>query len=104
VSTVAFTPEEEALREEMRRFAERELVSAAAALDATAAFPREHLKKLASLGVLGLNLPEVYGGAGVSPIALALVMEEMTRGCAATASVVGAISLPTLSSLAATRR
>jgi alkylation response protein AidB-like acyl-CoA dehydrogenase len=95
VSSVGFTPEEEALRDEMRRFAERELAPAAAALDATAVFPWEHLKKLGPLGVLGLNLPEVYGGVGASPLAMVLVMEEMTRGCAATASVVGAHYLAT---------
>jgi alkylation response protein AidB-like acyl-CoA dehydrogenase len=95
MSGARFTAEEEALRDEIRRFAERELAPRAAELDAAAAFPWEHLKKLAPLGVLGLNLPEEYGGAGATPVALALVMEEIAAGCAATASVVGAHYLAT---------
>jgi alkylation response protein AidB-like acyl-CoA dehydrogenase len=95
MSGARFTAEEEALRDEIRRFAERELAPRAAELDAAAAFPWEHLKKLAPLGVLGLNLPEEYGGVGATPIALALVMEEIAAGCAATASVVGAHYLAT---------
>ncbi len=90
-----FTKEELAARDLMREFAARELEPRAKHYDLTGEFPWEHLPKLAELNVMGLNIPEAYGGAGVSPLALALVVEEMTAGCAATASMVTAHYLAT---------
>ncbi len=90
-----FTEEEQALRDLIRDFAAHELTPRARYYDETGEFPWEHLPKLAKLGVMGANIPEQYGGAGISPLALALAMEEMTAGCAATASMVGAHYLAT---------
>jgi alkylation response protein AidB-like acyl-CoA dehydrogenase len=90
-----FSPEELALRDAVHRFAQERLAPAAAGVDESAEFPWEGVRGLADLGVLGLNLPEAHGGTGASPLALALAMEEMTAGCAATASAVGAHYLAT---------
>lgn len=90
-----FTEEEQALRDLIRDFAAHELAPRAKYYDETGEFPWEHLPKLAKLGLMGANMPEEYGGAGVSPLALALAMEEMTAVCAATASMVGAHYLAT---------
>lgn len=90
-----FTKDELAARDLMREFAAKQLAPRAGHYDATGEFPWEHLPKLAELDVMGLNIPEAYGGAGVSPLALALVVEEMTAGCAATASTVTAHYLAT---------
>lgn len=90
-----FTEEEQALRDLIRDFGAYELTPRAKYYDETGEFPWEHLPKLAKLGVMGANIPEEYGGAGISPLALALAMEEMTAACAATASMVGAHYLAT---------
>ncbi|MGH7068828.1 MAG: acyl-CoA dehydrogenase family protein [Acetobacteraceae bacterium] len=90
-----FAEEDLALQSEMRRFAEHELRPAARDLDETASFPSGQIAKLAELGVMGLNVPESYGGSGASALALVLAMEEMSAACAATASVVGAHFLAT---------
>lgn len=83
-------PDDAALQEAVRRFAARQLAPRAAHYDETGAFPWEHVKPLAELGVLGLNIPEDLGGAGASALGLALALEEITVACAGTASIVGA--------------
>jgi alkylation response protein AidB-like acyl-CoA dehydrogenase len=90
-----FTPEEIEIRDTVRRFARARLVPAAARLDESGEFCREHLAGLGELGVMGLNLPESHGGAEVSALALALAVEELAYACAATASTVTAHYLAT---------
>src|SRR6202050_4007042 len=60
-------------------------------------FPAEQLRKLGELGCCGMLVPEEWGGAGTDTISYALMLEEVARGCGATAvahsvtnSVVGA--------------
>ena len=90
-----FAQDEIDIRDAVRRFARDRLLPAAARLDESGQFCREHFAGLAELGVMGLNLPESYGGAGVSALALALSVEELTYACAATASTVTAHYLAT---------
>ena len=85
-----FTAEDVALRDTVRRFAQRELAPRAAAFDESAAFVGAHLPQLASLGIMGLNLPEEFGGAGASALGLTAAVEEIAAACAATASMVTA--------------
>ena len=85
-----FTEDEVLLKETVRRFAQEVLAPRAAALDETAAFPAEHLPKLAELGIMGMNLPERWGGPGISAPALMLAVEQIAGACAATASMVTA--------------
>ncbi|MET0683443.1 MAG: acyl-CoA dehydrogenase family protein [Casimicrobiaceae bacterium] len=86
---------EQALGDEVGRYARDVLASRAAAIDATGDFPAENVRELAELGVLGVNIPTEYGGVGASALGIALVMENMTAGCAATASAIGAHFLAT---------
>lgn len=68
------------LRGVLNRFIEKEMPrSAAAAWDKNNHFPREVFDKLASLGVLGLTVPEEYGGAGRDIFATMVVIEELSR-------------------------
>jgi alkylation response protein AidB-like acyl-CoA dehydrogenase len=90
-----FSAEELALQEEVRRFSTRELAPAAKHHDETGTFPSAHIAKLGELGVMGINVPEAYGGVGATPLGVVLAMEEMTAACAATASAVGAHYLAT---------
>lgn len=68
-----------AIQAAIARFAERELAPRAAALDEEGSFATRHLPMQAAAGVMGLNLPERWGGAGVSPIALFLAAADPWR-------------------------
>jgi butyryl-CoA dehydrogenase len=89
------THEEIAVVETVRRAAAEVLAPAAAATDEAASFPRAQLAALAALGVLGMNLPEAWGGTGVSPVALAASVEAIAAACASTASALTAHFLAT---------
>ena len=68
------------LRDSLERFVEREMPrSAAQDWDARNHFPREVHRKLADLGVLGLTIPEEYGGLGRDIVATMVVIEELSR-------------------------
>ncbi|TMA27188.1 MAG: acyl-CoA dehydrogenase [Deltaproteobacteria bacterium] len=73
------------VRETARAFAQKSLAPIAGQLDRESRFPREQLRELAELGLMGVNVPEKYGGAEAGPVAYALAMMEIAQGCAATA-------------------
>lgn len=59
-------------------------------------FPWENLKDLAGLGILGMAVPEEYGGLGLSVLDTALVLEEIAKGCYVTAmAVMGEVGVQT---------
>ena len=91
----AIPPDERALADEVGKYARDVLAVRAAPIDASGDFPADNLRELAGLGVLGVNIPTEYGGVGASALGIALVMENVTSGCAATASAVGAHYLAT---------
>jgi alkylation response protein AidB-like acyl-CoA dehydrogenase len=68
-----------------RKYAQESLVPIAAQLDREGRFPREQLHELAELGLMGVNVPEEYGGAEAGAVAYALAMMEIAQGCASTA-------------------
>ena len=74
-----FNPTEEhaALRRTMRDFVEREVDPQAAAHDRTESFNIDLFRKLGALGVLGVTVPETFGGAGMDATAAVLVHEEL---------------------------
>jgi butyryl-CoA dehydrogenase len=67
-----------------REFAARELIPNARKWDESHAWPTEAVKKLAELALLGVAVPEQYGGAGLDNVCYAIAMEEISRGCAST--------------------
>ncbi len=67
-----------------REFAARELIPHARAWDEEHRFPAEAVKHLAELALLGVAVPEQYGGAGLDNVAYAVAIEEISRGCAST--------------------
>ncbi|MCZ7564671.1 MAG: acyl-CoA/acyl-ACP dehydrogenase [Burkholderiales bacterium] len=68
------------LRNSLRRFVAKEMPrSDAARWDAENHFPREVFAKLAALGVMGLTIPEEYGGSGRDIVATMVVVEELSR-------------------------
>lgn len=87
--------EDAAIGEAVMRLAREVLAPRAAGIDRTGEFPWENIRDLAGLGVMGVNIPEAHGGIGASPFGIALAMEGMAHGCAATAAAVGAHYLAT---------
>jgi len=73
------------VRNTARDYAQKTLAPIAAQLDREARFPREQLAELAELGLMGVNVPEQYGGAAAGAVAYALAMMEIAQGCASTA-------------------
>jgi alkylation response protein AidB-like acyl-CoA dehydrogenase len=96
-----FTADDLAVREAVRRFAQNELAPRAAGFDESGSFVGAHLPGLSALGVMGLNLPEAWGGVGISALGLTGAVEEIAAACAATASMVTAHFLATDSILLA---
>src|SRR6059036_1824910 len=74
------TPEQEEIRDVARQFAEDELGEKIAPFDERHQFPFEIVNKLAPLGLLGVLVPEEYGGAGLDYVSYALIVEELCRG------------------------
>ena len=75
------------LKRTVREFADRELVPRARELDETERFPWENLRGLAELGLTGLTIDASYGGSGGTYVQLAVAVEEVARGCAATSVI-----------------
>jgi len=76
------------IQDMMRKFAKEELEPKAADFDKTGEFPSVNIKKLAELGILGMVVPEQYGGAGFDFVSLAIAIEEISKGCASTGVIV----------------
>ena len=76
------------IRDAVREFAEKEIAPGTAEREREERFPREVLAGLAEMGVLGMMVPEQYGGAGADALSLVLALEELSRVCASTAVIV----------------
>jgi len=73
------TEEQEITRQTVRRFAEKEIAPRAFELDETQEFPRDIMKKLGDMGMLGILFPPQYGGAGLTYVDYVLIIEELAR-------------------------
>ena len=82
------TEEQRMIRDMTHRFADEKLKPIAAELDRTHRFPTEIVKELGELGLLGVAVPEEYGGAGMDQLCYAIAVEELSRGCASTGVIV----------------
>jgi short/branched chain acyl-CoA dehydrogenase len=71
--------EQELIRETVRTFARERVEPVAAELDLTGTFPYELVTELGELGLMGLPIPERYGGAGGDTVSYAIAVEELTR-------------------------
>lgn len=74
------TEEQDLFRQTVRQFSEQEIVPIARDLDEREEFPRETLRKMADLGLMGLLVPEQYGGTGATTLDYALGIEEISWG------------------------
>jgi len=84
------TEEQALLRRTVREFAETEMRPHVMAWDEAQQFPEALLPKLASLGLMGIQFPEEYGGAGMSALDYCICIEELARVCPSIALSVAA--------------
>jgi len=88
---LAELPEEHAaLRKQVREFAQEELRPIADMLDKEKKFPWEQVKIMGDMGLMGMEIKEEYGGAGRDGLSYAIAMEEISRGCAGTGTIMTA--------------
>ena len=73
------THEQELIRDTVRTFARDRVAPSAEELDREARFPTELVGEMAELGLMGIPIPERYGGAGADTLAYAIAVEELTR-------------------------
>src|SRR4051794_23702452 len=94
------TAEQREIQQVTREFADAEIRPAAGEWDREHRFPREVFTKLAELGLMGVCVPEEYGGAGADFLSYILVLEELSRadaGVGVTVAVhTSAVTLPVL--------
>jgi butyryl-CoA dehydrogenase len=81
---IELSEEQRQVRDLCREFADRELKPNARRWDRDHEFPRDAVRQLAEMGLMGVAVPPEWGGAGMDNVSYALAMEEISRGCAGT--------------------
>jgi butyryl-CoA dehydrogenase len=81
------TEEQRMIRDLARDFAEKEVRPIAEAIDREARFPRETVTRMGEMGLMGIAVPETYGGGGGDTVGYALALEEIARACASHAVI-----------------
>lgn len=84
------TNEQKLWQKTVHDFVAKEVLPKAAEVDVTYEFNWSATRKMGPLGLLGLNIPEEYGGAGVDAISAAIAIEELGWGCGSTALAIAA--------------
>ena len=79
--------EQKMIRAMVRDFAREELLPTAAERDRTCEFPGENIKNMGELGLMGMNVPPEYNGAGVDTVSYSLALQEIAYACASTAVI-----------------
>jgi acyl-CoA dehydrogenase len=92
----ALTEEQKALVATTRDFSRNEIIPVASRLDDEGEFPREILRKAWETGLMNAEVPEAYGGIGLSCLDHCLVQEEIAYGCTGVNTSLGANSLASL--------
>ena len=85
--SLAMTDEHEMLLQALRDFAQREIVPIAAAFDESGDFPLATVRKMGAMGLMGIEVPEEYGGAGMDTLAYALTMIEIAKADASHSTI-----------------
>jgi alkylation response protein AidB-like acyl-CoA dehydrogenase len=86
--TLQLTNEHLALQDAVRKFAQKEIVPIAAEFDESGEFPLDTIKKMGAMGLMGIEVPEEYGGAGMDTLAYVLTMIEVAKADASHSTIV----------------
>ncbi len=86
--TLQLTEEHLALQDAVRKFAQKEIVPIAAEFDESGEFPLETIKKMGEMGLMGIEVPEEYGGVGMDTLAYVLTMVEVAKADASHSTIV----------------
>ncbi len=79
---LSFTEEQQALVDTAAEFTKKEITPAAGKLDEHGTFPKEILERAWATGLMNCEIPEAYGGLGLSCLEHCLILEEISYGCA----------------------
>lgn len=82
--------QQELMRQLMREFAINEVKPLAAQIDEEERFPSETVQKMAKCGMMGINIPVQYGGAGADSLSYTIAVEELSKVCATTGIILSA--------------
>jgi len=82
-----FTDDQLSIQSIARDFAQKRIAPVAAEFDAKGEFPLENIQEMGQLGLMGIEVPEEYGGAGMDPVAYVLAMVEIAAADAATSTI-----------------
>jgi alkylation response protein AidB-like acyl-CoA dehydrogenase len=82
----SLSEDQKAFADSARAFAQGVLAPNAAHWDAQSIFPKDALRQAGELGFMGMYTPEAAGGLGMSRLDASLIVEELSRGCTATAA------------------
>jgi alkylation response protein AidB-like acyl-CoA dehydrogenase len=82
------TPEHLELQKAVRNFAQKEILPIAAEFDESGEFPLDTVRKMGEMGLMGIEVPEAYGGAGMDALAYVLTMVEIARADASHSTIV----------------
>ncbi len=85
-----FSEDHVMLQQSLREFANEVVAPGASERDRDAEFPDELRRQLAEMGLFGSYVPERYGGAAMDITSYAIIVEEISRACAATGVVISA--------------
>ena len=83
--TFKFSQEQEMLLKLAREFSKNEIAPLASEIDKSGRIPIETVRKMAKVGLLGLNIPSEFGGAGMNEVSKVLTILEVAKACASTA-------------------
>jgi alkylation response protein AidB-like acyl-CoA dehydrogenase len=85
-----FTPEQDALREAVRAFAQKEIAPVVAEMDEKEEFPSATVARMKEEGYFGVPIPEEYGGLGLGKVGYSILAEELGRVDASHIAIVAA--------------
>lgn len=81
------TEEQQEIQKLVRRYAQEKIKPLAASIDQESRFPKENIEGLTDLGIMGLNIPETYGGSEMDELCKVLAISEVAQCCASTAEI-----------------
>lgn len=70
------------LKNTCKEFVDKEIIPKASKIDKNGTYPAEIIHKMGEIGLMSIDIPEKYGGAGQDYLSYAIAMEEISRGCA----------------------